>query len=152
TAQRPCAKPLIFKHNPPIAASLGPPPRLNAAPITPKKAPRQHPDVARDQALAREMWQKPKPIRNGIAAMNLKRAAALLATGIAPAAGLPLVDPTPARAQPASGAAAHIETYYQQMMPTIKQAGRLTVRERDKRFGPAITSAFDFATMTRLAV
>src|SRR5262249_60294750 len=61
-------------------------------------------------------------------------------------------DPMPLRAQPASGAAAHIETYYQQMMPTIKQAGRLTVRERDKRFGPAITTAFDFATMTRLAV
>ena len=37
-------------------------------------------------------------------------------------------------------------------MPTIQQAGRLTVRERDKRFAPAITAAFDLATMTRLAV
>ena len=37
-------------------------------------------------------------------------------------------------------------------MPTIKQAGRLSVRERDKRFTPAITSAFDLATMTRLAI
>jgi phospholipid transport system substrate-binding protein len=83
--------------------------------------------------------------------MNLKRAAALL-TGIAAVAGLALVDPTPAHAEPASAAAAHIETYYQQLMPTIRQAARLTVRERDKRFGPAITAAFDLATMTRLAV
>jgi phospholipid transport system substrate-binding protein len=37
-------------------------------------------------------------------------------------------------------------------MPTVRQAGRLTVRERDKRFAPAITTAFDLATMTRLAV
>jgi phospholipid transport system substrate-binding protein len=57
----------------------------------------------------------------------------------------------PSRAQ-SSTAVAHIQTYYQQLMPTIQQAGRLSVRERDKRFTPAITSAFDLATMTRLAV
>jgi phospholipid transport system substrate-binding protein len=51
-----------------------------------------------------------------------------------------------------SSAVAHIQSYYQQLMPTIQQAGRLSVRERDKRFTPAITSAFDLATMTRLAV
>ena len=51
-----------------------------------------------------------------------------------------------------SAAVAHIQSYYQQLMPTIQQAGRLSVRERDKRFTPAITSAFDLATMTRLAV
>jgi phospholipid transport system substrate-binding protein len=56
------------------------------------------------------------------------------------------------RAETASPAAAHIETYYQQLMPTIKQAARLSVRERDKRFAPAITATFDLATMTRLAV
>ncbi len=56
------------------------------------------------------------------------------------------------RAQPASAAAARIDSYYQELMPTIKQAGRLSVRERDKRFAPAITAAFDLATMTRLAV
>jgi len=37
-------------------------------------------------------------------------------------------------------------------MPTIQQAGKLSVRERDKRFTPAITAAFDLGTMTRLAV
>ena len=37
-------------------------------------------------------------------------------------------------------------------MPTIEQASRLTVRERYKRFMPAITDSFDLATMTRLAV
>ena len=36
-------------------------------------------------------------------------------------------------------------------MPTLRQAGQLSVRERDQRFEPAITSAFDIATMTRLA-
>jgi phospholipid transport system substrate-binding protein len=56
------------------------------------------------------------------------------------------------RAQTQSEAAAHIQSYYQKLMPTIQQAGKLSVRERDKRFGPAITSAFDLATMTRLAV
>jgi len=58
----------------------------------------------------------------------------------------------PVQAQGTSPAVAHIQTYYQQLMPTIQQAGRLSVRERDKRFTPAITSAFDLATMTRLAV
>jgi phospholipid transport system substrate-binding protein len=57
----------------------------------------------------------------------------------------------PARAQ-TSAAAAHIETYYKELMPTIRQAGRLSVRERDKRFTPAIIEAFDLPTMTRLAV
>jgi phospholipid transport system substrate-binding protein len=58
----------------------------------------------------------------------------------------------PSQAETLSPAAAHIRTYYQQLMPTIQQAGRLSVRERDKRFTPAITSAFDLGTMTRLAV
>jgi phospholipid transport system substrate-binding protein len=58
----------------------------------------------------------------------------------------------PLQAEPSSPAVVHIQSYYQQLMPTIQQAGRLSVRERDKRFTPAITSAFDLATMTRLAV
>ena len=36
-------------------------------------------------------------------------------------------------------------------MPTLKAAGSLSVGERDRRFGPAIRSAFDIGTMTRLA-
>ena len=72
-----------------------------------------------------------------------------LAAGIAVVMAV-LLGSLPLRAQ--SPAAAHIETYYQDLMPTIKQAARLTVRERDKRFAPAITAAFDLATMTRLAV
>ena len=74
------------------------------------------------------------------------------ASGIAVVAAMVLLGSLPARAQAPSAAAAHIQTYYQELMPTIRQAGRLTVRERDKRFAPAITSAFDLATMTRLAV
>jgi phospholipid transport system substrate-binding protein len=56
------------------------------------------------------------------------------------------------RAQTGSPAAAHIQTYYQELMPTFQQAGRLSVRERDRRFTPVITAAFDLATMARLAV
>jgi phospholipid transport system substrate-binding protein len=66
--------------------------------------------------------------------------------------GMALFGSIPLRAQAPSAAAAHIQTYYQELMPTIQQAGRLSVRERDKRFTPAINAAFDFATMTRLAV
>ena len=63
-----------------------------------------------------------------------------------------LLGASPSRAETPGAAAKHIESYYQQLMPTIRQAGRLSVRERDKRFEPAISSAFDLATMTRLAV
>ncbi len=59
--------------------------------------------------------------------------------------------PTASRAQQLDPAARRIQSYYQQLMPTLQQAGRLSVRERDRRFTPAITSVFDFATMTRLA-
>ena len=60
-------------------------------------------------------------------------------------------SPIQLRAGAPSPAARHIENYYQQLMPTLKQAGQLSVRERDRRFTPAISSAFDLATMTRLA-
>jgi phospholipid transport system substrate-binding protein len=58
----------------------------------------------------------------------------------------------PLRAQTPSAAVVKIQTYYQQLMPTIQQAGRLSVRERDRRFTPVISAVFDLATMTRLAV
>jgi phospholipid transport system substrate-binding protein len=58
----------------------------------------------------------------------------------------------PSQAETLSPAARHIESYYQQLLPTIQQAGRLSVRERDRRFMPAISSTFDLGTMTRLAV
>jgi phospholipid transport system substrate-binding protein len=80
-----------------------------------------------------------------------KLASILAMTAMAVFAELALLDSRPLHAQTQSAAAARIQTYYQQLMPTIRQAGRLSVRERDKRFGPAITGAFDLATMTRLA-
>jgi phospholipid transport system substrate-binding protein len=43
----------------------------------------------------------------------------------------------PLRAESPSPAARHIESYYQQLLPTIQQAGRLSVRERNRRFTPA---------------
>jgi phospholipid transport system substrate-binding protein len=57
----------------------------------------------------------------------------------------------PSRAEADSPAAKRIEVYYKELLPTLQQAGRLSVRERNQRFTPAITSTFDFATMTRLA-
>ncbi|MBV8752466.1 MAG: ABC transporter substrate-binding protein [Hyphomicrobiales bacterium] len=80
----------------------------------------------------------------------MKVAASLAKSGIA--AAVIVFGSPPLLAQVPSAAVAHIETYYKEMMPTIRQAGRLSVRERDKRFAPAITTAFDLATMTRLAV
>jgi phospholipid transport system substrate-binding protein len=58
----------------------------------------------------------------------------------------------PLGAQTPSAAVVKIETYYQQLMPTIQQAARLSVRERDRRFTPVFAAVFDIPTMTRLAV
>jgi phospholipid transport system substrate-binding protein len=82
----------------------------------------------------------------------MKPVAMRAATAFAALTAAVLTGAPALRAQTASAAAARIETYYQDLMPTIKQAGRLSVRERDKRFTPAITATFDLATMTRLAV
>jgi phospholipid transport system substrate-binding protein len=81
-----------------------------------------------------------------------KLALRLSTSSIAVLTAMVLLGWLPLRAQTPSAAAARIQTYYQELMPTIQQAGRLTVRERDRRFAPAITGAFDLATMTRLAV
>jgi len=67
--------------------------------------------------------------------------AAVLVSGL-----LPLWAQTP------SPAVAKIQMYYQQLMPTIQQAARLSVRERDRRFAPVFAAVFDMPTMTRLAV
>jgi phospholipid transport system substrate-binding protein len=72
---------------------------------------------------------------------------ALLAALVA----LLLVAPIALLAEALSPAARHIQAYYQELMPTLRAAGSLSVRERDRRFYPAITSAFDIPTMTRLA-
>ena len=81
-----------------------------------------------------------------------KRAGSLATIGMAVVLAMVVLSSLPLSAQTSGAAAAHIQDYYQQLMPTIRQAGQLSVRERDKRFAPAITAAFDLATMTRLAV
>jgi phospholipid transport system substrate-binding protein len=70
---------------------------------------------------------------------------------IAALMALLLCGPIASRAESMSPAAQRIQNYYQQLMPTLRQAGALSVRERDRRFSPAIGSTFDFATMTRYA-
>lgn len=67
-------------------------------------------------------------------------------------AGMVLLGLLPLRAQTPSASVAKIQTYYQQLMPTIQQAARLSVRERDRRFTPVFAAVFDMPTMTRLAV
>jgi phospholipid transport system substrate-binding protein len=83
---------------------------------------------------------------------NFRLVSSLGTAGIAVVLAIVVPGPLASQAQAPAGAAAHIQTYYQELMPTIQQAGRLSVRERDKRFAPAITTFFDLATMTRLAV
>jgi phospholipid transport system substrate-binding protein len=61
-----------------------------------------------------------------------------------------LLLPMPSQAQEAP-AARRIHAYYQELLPTLQQSDRLSVRERDRRFGPAINSAFDLGAMTRYA-
>src|ERR671931_477457 len=63
-----------------------------------------------------------------------------------------LLGLVPLRAQTPSAAVVKIQTYYQQLRPTIQQAARLSVRERDKRFSPVFAEVLDIPTMTRLAV
>ncbi len=63
-----------------------------------------------------------------------------------------LSAPVPLGAQAPNAAVVKIQTYYQQLMPTIQQAARLSVRERDRRFTPVFAAVFDMPTMTRLAV
>lgn len=83
---------------------------------------------------------------------DLQLARTLMTAAIAAVAAVVLHGSIPLRAQTPSAAAARIKTYYQDLMPTIQQAARLGVRERYKGFAPAITTAFDLPTMTRLAV
>src|ERR1700741_1221745 len=63
-----------------------------------------------------------------------------------------LAGTLPLAAQTPNASVAKIEAYYQQLMPTIQQAARLSVVERDRRFTPVFTAVFDIPTMTRLAV
>ena len=75
----------------------------------------------------------------------------LSAALIAALTALLFLGPVSSRAQELAPAARRIQAYYQQLLPTLQQADRLSVRERDRRFGPAINSAFDLGTMTRYA-
>src|SRR5258706_16291439 len=97
-------------------------------------------------------WLSRKPVRTSgnVTMKDFKLGPGLSTTWIVVTMAMVLFGSRPLQAQTPGAAAAHIQTYYQELMPTIRQAGRLSVRERDRRFGPAITAAFDLATMTRL--
>lgn len=83
--------------------------------------------------------------------MNFK-ISRLPAAFVAALAALLLFGQISAPAQELGPAARRIQAYYQQLLPTLQQADRLSVKERDRRFGPAINSAFDLGTITRYAV
>ena len=69
---------------------------------------------------------------------------AVLATAAAPAAIV--------AAQSADPGAAQIETLNSALLETMKQAKSLGVEGRYRKLEPAVTSAFDLPTMTRIAV
>ena len=48
------------------------------------------------------------------------------------AMALILFGSVPSQPQSLSPAARHIQSYYQQLLPTIQQAGQLSVRERER--------------------
>lgn len=83
---------------------------------------------------------------------DLKLALSSSMAGIVAVAAMVWLGLLPLRAQTPSAAVTKIQTYYQQLMPTIQQAARLSVRERDRRFTPVFAGVFDMPTMTRLAV
>ena len=80
-------------------------------------------------------------------ALKPKLATALIAALTA----LLFVGSISSQAQELAPAARRIQAYYQRLLPTLQQADRLSVQERDRRFTPAINSAFDLGTMTRYA-
>src|SRR5580692_3800330 len=94
------------------------------------------------QVCCSSKWNLPHmkrfPFRLSLSAQFVAAVLALLSLGALA---------SPAEAQ----ASKRIEAYYSQLMPTLKAAGQLSVRERDRRFSPAITSTFDIGTMAKLA-
>jgi phospholipid transport system substrate-binding protein len=96
-----------------------------------------------ENPTARAETSRPKDFKLGLSPST----AWLMAVVLMVLSGL-----VPLRAQTPSAAVAKIQSYYQQLMPTIQQAARLSVRERDKRFSPVFAEVFDIPTMTRLAV
>ena len=96
-----------------------------------------------EKLTARAEISAPKDFKLGLS----RSPASLMAVVLMVLLGL-----VPSRAQTPSTAVAKIENYYQQLMPTIQQAARLGVREREKRFSPVFAAVFDIPTMTRLAV
>jgi phospholipid transport system substrate-binding protein len=63
---------------------------------------------------------------------------------------LPLVAPSPARAQ--SAAAEVVERFHAALIAVMRDAQRLGVRGRYDRLAPVMAQAFDLAAMTRIAV
>ena len=66
--------------------------------------------------------------------------------------GNALAGIAPLQAQTPSAAVTKIQTYYQQLMPTIQQAARLSVRDATNAFRLSLPRSSTSPTMTRLAV
>jgi phospholipid transport system substrate-binding protein len=76
----------------------------------------------------------------------------LLTSWLVATISLVLLSLIPTQAQNVSPPAKLVQDYCQKLLPTIQQASRLSVLERNQRFTPVMSSVFDFATMTKLAV
>jgi len=67
-------------------------------------------------------------------------------------AGLALTAAAGPAAYGASSSVAAIKSYYARLVTTMRAASGLSVKARYDRLAPMLASAFDFATMTRIAV
>jgi phospholipid transport system substrate-binding protein len=67
-------------------------------------------------------------------------------------AGLALTAVAGRAASGASSSAAAIKSYYARLVSTMRAASGLSVKARYDRLAPILGAAFDFATMTRIAV
>ena len=67
-------------------------------------------------------------------------------------AGLAAAAATGGPAYGASASVAAIKSYYDRLLATMRVASGLSVKARYQRLAPIMASAFDFATMTRIAV
>jgi len=66
--------------------------------------------------------------------------------------GLALATATGGAAYGASSSVAAIKSYYARLVATMRAASGLSIKARYDRLAPILASAFDFATMTRIAV
>src|SRR5258708_8783720 len=87
-------------------------------------------------------WLSRKPVRTSgnVTMKDFKLGPGLSTTWIVVTMAMVLFGSRPLQAQTPAPAAAHIETYYHELMPPIRQAAPLTVPDHDTRSQTPLTS------------